>query len=161
MGIAYTKRGDSGYTYDFSGRKIRKDNYNVIIQGKIDNLQSSIDSAVLVSKGRTKKMLLDLQDKLWQTAGELSCMEECVKNPVSEKDLEQLEIFIDSLGETPNRFVRFRTKNSIIYNECRIKCRELEILLVQFLSKKKIRPVVYKYINRLSSLFFMLAYKNN
>jgi cob(I)alamin adenosyltransferase len=81
--------------------------------------------------------------------------------PVVEEDLKIIEKFTDSLGEPPKKFVRFNTLKSIQYNEARIRCRELETYLVKLLRKKQLRSVAYKYINRLSSLFFMLAYNES
>ena len=103
-----------------------------------------------------------MQKKLWQVSGELfNCDGDCLIWPVKEEDLKEMEEFIASLGETPKKFVRFDTIESIIFNECRVRCRELETHLVKFLKSKKLRPVVYKYINRMSSLFFMMAYKKS
>ena len=61
----------------------------------------------------------------------------------------------------PKKFVRFTTQTAIWFNECRVRCRELETLIVKMFREGKIRPDVYKYINRLSSLFFMLGYKSS
>ena len=49
----YTKRGDEGFTKDYSGKKISKDDIKIIIAGKIDSLQSAIDLAILNSTGKT------------------------------------------------------------------------------------------------------------
>ena len=158
----YTKRGDEGFTKDYSGKKISKDDIKIIIAGKIDSLQSAIDLAILNSTGKTKNFLGEVQKKLWQTAGEISCVDKsCILWPVEEKDLEMLEKFTDFLGEPPNKFVRFNTLKSVYYNEARIRCRELETFFVKLLRKKQIRPIAYKWVNRLSSLFFMLAYKSS
>lgn len=159
---AYTKKGDLGYTHDYSGKKIPKDDIQIICWGKVDELQAIVDLAILQAKGKVKKMLNQVQHKLWQTSGEISCSPpECVVDPVTEEDLREMEAFIDSLGEPPEHFVRFNTPGAITLNECRVRCRNLERNLVKLLRKKKLRPVVYKYINRLSSLFFMLAYKRS
>lgn len=160
MRKAYTKVGDRGWTRDFSGKKLSKDDPKIVIGGKMDSLQSAIDLALLGAKGRTKKVLEEARKKLWQSAGELSCSDrKCVPWPVTETDLTALEGFIDSLGEPPKRFLRFGTLQAIRYDECRIRCRELETFLVKPLRAKKLRPSVFRYVNRLSSLFFMLAYK--
>jgi cob(I)alamin adenosyltransferase len=145
MRKAYTKAGDQGWTRDFSGGRLAKDHATIVIGGKIDSLQSAIDLALLGARGRAKKMLEEVSKKLWQNAGE--------------EDLRALEEFTDSLGEPPKKFIRFNTLKAIRYDECRIRCRELETLMAGPLRKKKLRPIAYRYVNRLSSLFFMLAYK--
>src|SRR3989304_7373955 len=162
MRKAYTKAGDEGFTKDYSGKRIPKDDIRIVVAGKIDSLQSAIDLLILKSTGKTKKVLEEIQKKLWQTAGEISCADKlCVVWPIEEKDLEMIEKFADSLGEPPKKFVRFDTLKAICYNEARIRCRELETFSVKLLREKQIRPVAYKWINRLSSLFFMLSYKSS
>ncbi len=160
MRKAYTKKGDDGYTTDFSGKKIPKDDIKIVVSGKIDSLQSAIDVVLLNAKGDHKIFLEGVQKKLWQAAGEIACADKsCIKWPITEDDVYEIERFTDLLGEPPKKFIRFNTERAISYNECRIRCRELEIYLVKLLRKKQIRPIVSPYINRLSSAFFMMAYK--
>ena len=159
---AYTKKGDQGCTHDYSGKKIPKDDIQIVCWGKVDELQAIVDLAILQSQGEVKKILNQIQRKLWQVAGEIACSpSECLIDPVTEENLAGMEKYIDSLGQPPKHFVRFNTREAITFNECRVRCRNLERNLVKMLRKKKLRPVVYKYINRLSSLFFMLAYKKS
>ena len=157
---AYTKRGDLGYTHDYSGKKIAKDDPRIVCWGKVDELQAAVDGALLQAKGKNKKMLQDVQTKLWQISGEISCSPpECVNDPVTEGDVKEMERFIDALGDPPQKFIRFTTMEAIVLNECRVRCRNLERNLVKLLHNKTLRPVIFKYVNRLSSLFFMLAYE--
>ncbi|MDO8495266.1 MAG: ATP:cob(I)alamin adenosyltransferase [bacterium] len=159
MDKIYTKKGDRGFTADYSGRRIPKDHILVITGGKIDTLQSAIDLAILKSAKKHKLFLGWIQRKLWQTAGEISCADEtCIIDPITAEDINRLEKYIDSLGKPPQKFIRFDTEKAIIYNEARIRCRELETFLVKLLRAKKVRPLAYQWLNRLSSLFFMLSY---
>ncbi len=158
----YTALGDSGFTSDFSGLRVLKNDPVIIANGKIDNLQSSIDYVLLNDHGTYTDILKKIQQKLWQTAGEIAnCPGECIHAPITLQDLDELELYIESLGEPPNKFVRFNSKESISFNECRIRCRDLEISLVGLLREKGLRGEIYRYINRLSSLFFMLGYKTS
>lgn len=157
---AYTRKGDLGYTHDYAGKKIPKDDIRIVCWGKVDELQAAIDLAILQATGKNKQMLERVQTKLWQVSGEIACSPpECVNDPVTEGDLRLLERFIDSLGEPPHTFIRFTTIESIALNECRVRCRNMERNLVKLLRNKTLRPVIFKYVNRLSSLFFMLAYE--
>lgn len=157
----YTKRGDSGKTKLCNGQEIEKNNQVIIALSKIDSLQSALDLALLTNNDENLSFLNAIQKKLSHLAGEIA---ECPPNLISEspssQDLKELENFIDSFGQIPPGFVRFKTQKSIQWNECRIRCRDLEISLVSLLQNKKIRPEAYAYINRLSSLFFVLALKN-
>ncbi len=159
MAKVYTKKGDQGTTANYSGTRVPKDDPLILVMGKIDALQSSIDAAVLEGGKKHKPFLEWVQRKLWQTAGEISCADEkCVIDPITDGDLEKLEQYIDGLGEPPRQFIRFNTKKSIAYNEARIRCRDLETFLVKLLRDEKVRPIAYAWLNRLSSLFFMLSY---
>ncbi len=155
----YTALGDSGFTKDFSGKPMLKNDSVILANGKVDSLQSAIDMSLILTEAEHIHFLNKVQQKLWQAAGEIAnCPGECINAPITPLDLEELETYIDSLGEPPNKFVRFTNEKAIWFNECRIRCRELETHLVNLLQDKKLRPEIYKYINRLSSLFFMLGY---
>ncbi|MEK6915298.1 MAG: ATP:cob(I)alamin adenosyltransferase [Nanoarchaeota archaeon] len=154
----YTTKGDSGFTKDYSGKELPKDDWIILANGKIDSLQSAIDMALLLDTEHID-FLKVVQQKLWQASGEIAnCPGECLTSPITNDDLKKLEEYIDSLGEPPNRFVRFTNEKSIWFNECRVRCRELETFIVKLLRDGKLRGEIYRYINRLSSLFFMLGY---
>ena len=159
----YTRNGDLGMTKDFAGNELAKDDLVIVANGKIDSLQSALDMSIFLCEDEEHKVFLkEVQKKMWQVAGEIAnCPGDCLLWPVVDKDLEELENFIDSLGEPPNKFVRFTNQKSIWFNECRVRCRELEREIVNLLRGGKLRNEVYKYINRLSSLFFMLGYRSS
>jgi len=159
---AYTTKGDEGITMDFSGNKLLKDDLRILANGKLDSFQSALDMGILLVDEKHKDFLNNVQKKMWQIAGEIAnCSGDYLIDPVTPQDLENLEKYVDSLGEPPKKFVRFTNEKSIWFNECRVRCRELETLLVKLLKDGKLRPEVYKYINRLSSLFFMIGYKSS
>lgn len=159
---AYTGKGDDGNTSDYGGNRMPKDDVLIEINGSVDNLQSALDMSIFLDDGSFKDILNQVQKKLWQVAGEVAnCPGDCLIDPVTEKDLEELEKSIDGLGEPPNKFVRFNTQESIWFNECRVRCRSLERIIVKLFRDGKLRKEVYSYVNRLSSLFFMLGYKTS
>ena len=161
MSKVYTSAGDDGFTKDFSGKIYPKDDLMVVVNGKIDSLQSALDMALFLDT-RHSGFLKTVQQKLWQTSGEIAnCPVDDLNEPITDLDLKKLEEYIDSLGEPPNKFVRFTNQTSIWFNECRVRCRELELSLVKMFRDGKLRSEVYKYINRLSSLFFMLGYTSS
>lgn len=154
MKKAYTKAGDLGFTKDFSGKELSKDSLLVVVEGKIDSLQSVIDLAVLEDE-KDKEILEEVQEKLSLIAGRICKASEYY---LTEEDLKKIESFIDSLGEPPKEFIRFRNKRAIVLNECRVRCRELESHIVKLLKSQKQEESILAYVNRLSSLFFMMAY---
>ncbi|MGV8169352.1 MAG: ATP:cob(I)alamin adenosyltransferase [Candidatus Nanoarchaeia archaeon] len=156
----YTKTGDEGHTSKYDGTRVPKDDPLIILVAKVDALQGSLDLAFNQVQDKDLLPLLDhIQTKLWQTAGELSLGEpgKKIKDEITSKDLEELEHYIDKYDQKKTYFLRFRTESSARLNDARIKCRELEVHLTPFLREKKIRSEVYKYINRLSDLLYVLA----
>jgi cob(I)alamin adenosyltransferase len=139
----YTRAGDSGLTGDASGRKLPKDHPRVVRLGRIDSLQAALDLARLKARGRARAMLQEVQEKLWEEAGP--------------EDVRRLESLIASLGAPPRSFVRFGSARAIALNECRVRCRELESACTPLLRSGKMKPAAYAWLNRLSSLLFMLA----
>tara|TARA_Y100000310_G_scaffold332785_1_gene409017 strand:- start:828 stop:1325 length:498 start_codon:yes stop_codon:yes gene_type:complete len=159
----YTRKGDSGMTKDFAGKELHKSDLLIHINGKIDSFQSALDMSVMLEKKEgDKKVLEEVRKKMWQAAGEVAnCDKNCLIWPVTSEDLDELEKFVDGLGSPPEKFVRFENEKAIWFNECRVRCRDLERDLVKLFRDGKLRKEVYSYVNRLSSLFFMLGYKSS
>lgn len=156
----YTKKGDEGKTSRYDGKIVHKDDPWIILVSKVDALQGSLDLAFDTIKDKSILPIIDhIQDKLWQTAGELSLGKpgKQVKREITHEDTEILEKHIDKFDKKKEYFVRFRGESASRLNDARLKCRELEVYMTQFLKKKQIRPEVYKYINRLSDLLYVLA----
>lgn len=163
MDKVYTKKGDAGMTKDYAGKELQKDDLIIRINGKIDGFQSALDMSIFLCKDeKHKKVLEQVQRKMWQIAGEVAnCPGDCLLWPVGSDDLEELEKFIDGLGEPPKKFVRFENEKAVWFNECRVRCRDLERDLVRLYREGRVRDDVFRYVNRLSSLFFMLGYTAN
>ena len=164
MKKAYTRKGDQGTTRDFQGVSYKKSDCFISSVGKIDSLQASVDQAIYDQRGNQAYLqpLLSIQEKLWQIAGEIaSASDKYLVKKLSQQDIVCLEKKIDDLGEPPKTFVRFTTQESIHLNECRVRCRDLERKLIELKEQREIKPEILAYTNRLSSLFYMMAYKAN
>ena len=157
----YTKKGDQGTASLLDGTIVPKNHEIIIITGKLDSLQSALDSVNVVANREIKEIIQEIQEKLWQTAGEISNqgLTEIIKKPITEKDIQQLEQNIDKYHPTNNYFIRFTKETSTRINEARVRTRELETQLTKQLLENKLRPEIYKYINRLSDLLYALACK--
>ena len=163
MGV-YTKTGDKGTTTRYDGSRVPKNDFSILIVGKIDNLLAGLDSAYVGLKDKKKKELIELiQNKLWQTAGEISLGKPGKKivDEIQQKDILFLEEYIDKNTLNFNYFIRFKTESSSRLNEARVRCRELEVPLTKYFNEKKIRPEVYQYINRLSDVLYVMACNEN
>ena len=156
----YTRNGDDGVTTGYDGNDYDKDALSIKIVGVLDEFLASIDEAI-VSLGNQEKtdLLDDIQDLLWQTAGEISLGDQGknVEDAIQADDIDGLEEQIDEYNPEISHFVRYRTENGVRLNRARVECRRLERRLTPAMRDDDIRPVIYKYINRLSDLLYVLA----
>ncbi len=155
----YTRLGDDGKTYTYGNLRVPKDSYIVDINGSIDALQSSLDFS-WVHNENFRELIEFINKKLWQLGGEISLggVGMHIKDPIIEEDINHIEKEIDKLP-CPNKFVRFTKLGSVHLNEARVRCRILERDLTPVLRDNQIREEVYRFINRLSDLLFVMAYK--
>lgn len=157
----YTRGGDLGETSDYAGQRIPKDHWIIRLNGKIDSLQAAIDFCNHYAPQHAE-LLSFIQKKLWQTGGEVSLhgTGKNVTDFVTQEDVERIETEIDALlPETPHAFVRFSTPSALWFNEARVRCRDLEVELTPLMRGASVRKEVFVFINRLSDLFYALAYK--
>ena len=155
----YTKLGDDGKTFTYGNLRVPKDSYIVDINGSIDFLQSSLDFCWFYNE-EFREIIEFINKKLWQLGGEISLggIGGHIKDPIKEEDILFLEKTIDKFS-APNNFVRFTKRGSVNLNEARVRCRILERDLTPLLREGMIREEVYRFMNRLSDLLFILAYK--
>ncbi len=93
----YTKTGDKGQTSLYDGTRVDKDNIRVESYGTLDELNSYIGLCTNYANDEDKKILRDIQIKLFSISAELATKEEGkYKNKVSEDDIKNLEEIIDS-----------------------------------------------------------------
>ena len=156
----YTRNGDDGVTTGYDGNDYDKDALSIKIVGVLDEFLASIDEAIVSLENREKTDLLDdIQDLLWQTAGEISLGDQGknVEDAIQADDIDGLEEQIDEYNPEISHFVRYRTENGVRLNRARVECRRLERRLTPAMRDDDIRPVIYEYINRLSDLLYVLA----
>lgn len=156
----YTKSGDEGKTTTYAGKKVEKDHPVIIAGLKFDYVHASIDSCKSqIKKPSILDILSFLEDKLWQSAGEVSLGKpgKKVKDQVKQEDIEYIEQLIDKFNPKTNNFLRFQTESATRLNELRVRIRDLEVFLTRFLRKDQIRPLLYRFINRISDLVYVLA----
>lgn len=162
----YTFKGDEGYTKTLDGHSVSKDDCLMEVHGDIDSLQAMLDKLIAYAKysdimAQQKPLFLRIQTLLWQMGGELSQKKVggYVNQPLEESDIVDMERIIDSFKLNLDSFQRFTNLIAIDVNETRVRTRKLERTMTNYLKKQIIRPVVFKYTNRLSDYFFALAVK--
>lgn len=156
----YTRTGDKGTTALFGGKRVLKCEELVDVYGSIDELNSWVG---LIRSQRTvhseQNFLKNIQRDLFTIGsvlagwkGDLSMLsgrvDEMEKRiDVMEKDLPELRNFILPSGSSLGAYTHIT----------RAVCRRVERQTVALLQKQPVDPVIVKYFNRLSDLFFMFA----
>lgn len=158
----HTRKGDYGITHNYSGEKISKSSSLIEVIGKIDEFQSSLNmslSNLNLNKDDCHR-LIKIHKKLRQLAGELSLglISKNVKDPITKKDIVELEVWINQIKVDKPIFIIFNSTLPSLINESRVRCRSLERWLTKSDLKIVVRHYIRSYINRLSDYLFVLAY---
>ena len=156
----YTKTGDNGTTALYGGKRVPKCEELVDLYGSIDELNSWIglvtscpeiyDIRSFLGEIQTDLFLIGSTLSGWKGShaklnGRIGEMEARIDN--MEKNLPGLSSFIIPGGSQLGSFIHIT----------RSICRRAERQTVAFSQKKSIDPVIIRYLNRLSDLFFVLA----
>ena len=156
----YTKTGDKGTTALFGGKRVLKCEELVDVYGSLDELNSWVGYIIAqVTKTDEKKFLQTIQSDLFTIGsvlagwhGDISFLETRITEmetriDAMEKQLPELKNFILPGGSVTGASVHL----------ARGICRRVERQAVALSQKQTLDPVVLKYLNRLSDLFFMFA----
>ena len=156
----YTRTGDTGTTALFGGKRVLKCEELVDVYGSIDELNSWVGYvASQLATPDVQQFLETIQSDLFTIGstlagwkGDVSALEPRIKEMESridlmEKDLPVIRNFILPGGSPLGAYTHIT----------RSVCRRVERQTVALLSKQHVDPVILKYLNRLSDLFFMLA----
>jgi len=147
--IFYTGKGDDGASL-IKGKKIAKSDSLFGLLGKIDELIVSLSFSMLLAKHESTKKNCGYSIKyLWNLSSFI-----CGYGESPEDDISLLESEISSINkEIPkiNNFIVPGTNDiSCSLNNCRIICRAAERKMVK-------NNIIFKWINRLSSLLFVMS----
>ena len=162
----YTKTGDKGTTSLIGGTKVLKSDLRIEAYGTVDELNSYTGLCRdLVTDETCKKILQEVQDRLFTIGSSLACdpeKESKMKIPdLKEPDVEFLEKEIDRMGE-----VLPEMKNFILpgghptvshLHIARCVCRRAERCCVRLQEGRTEEGLIIKYLNRLSDYLFILA----
>jgi cob(I)alamin adenosyltransferase len=163
----YTKSGDDGETSLFGGMRVPKDDLRIRAYGTVDELNSVLGLVLAEGGGSAspefRKRILRVQHELFQLGGELAIPRG--KTPgfaiINEPDVERLEHEIDSMEEVLPTLKSFilpgGSRDSAILHLARTVSRRAERELVSLHRGEPQRPVVLRYLNRLSDYLFVCA----
>ena len=161
----YTKTGDKGQTSLFDGSRVDKDDLRVECYGTLDELNSYIGLCSVYAKDNDKKILRDIQLKMFSVSAELATREEGkYKNIVVEDDITHLENLIDEYIAKIDKVDAFIVPGTSVLSAnlhvARTICRRAERRIYSLNKIEKINPLLLKYINRLSDLIYAIARYN-
>ncbi|GHT26565.1 cob(I)yrinic acid a,c-diamide adenosyltransferase [Planctomycetales bacterium] len=165
--MIYTRAGDSGTTYLFSGQVVPKDDLRICVCGEIDELTSVLGIARAEELQpqhneiifRIQKELIGLctdVSEISETAGDISAQR------ITAQHILQIEKDIDAANLPPlTEFViPGKSRRSAYLHLARTVCRRAERNLTSLIrSEPKISGFLLQYLNRLSDLLFVLAEK--
>lgn len=166
--IFYTGKGDKGASA-MGKKKIPKDNSLFHVLGTLDEVNSWVGFARTEALKNKKKYawvvatLLEVQESLFVAQAQVAAigMGWKPKIRITEKHIEEAHARIANVDERVPQLKNFvipgGSELSSRIDIARTISRRLERMAVAFSKKKKVRPELLQYLNRLSSVLFALA----
>lgn len=156
----YTKKGDGGKTSLANGIRISKSDDRIELLGTIDELNSAVGMAKVLTEGSRKEMLSRIQRELMQIMAGIA-------DPgngdyrVSDEQTKELEKQIDSMEASFPR-----AKEFVLYGGCELSARLDMARAIARRAERRFQkaaqyygadPKALQYVNRLSDYLYMAA----
>jgi cob(I)alamin adenosyltransferase len=160
----YTAKGDQGQT-DLLGERVAKDDPRIEALGSLDEASSSLGFArALAASEGTPTLLIDVQRDLYQIMAELAFTPELrpARHTLGSERVAWLEAETDRITAEitlPREFILpGETAAGAALDVARTVVRRAERTVVSLVGGSHIsNPQLVRYLNRLSSLLFVLA----
>jgi len=161
MSAYYTRGGDKGETYVCDRQRASKASQRVAAYGDVDELNAAIGLARAACKDKGIDRILErLQRELFVLGADLSAPGGKVPR-ITVTHVKRLEsdadVIAKEIGELKHFILPAGTELATRLHLARAVCRRAERSIVVLAEKEKIGDQVVPYINRLSSLLFVLA----
>jgi len=156
----YTRTGDTGTTGSFSGKRYRKDDTKIELNGLIDEVSVSLEKIryYIPKEDKQYKQLNKIIEAMYLLGAEISMGKTTGLNKYIDKGfVEKLEEQIDDFNIKLEGFQTFNTLEALTSEESRVRVRRLERFATKLLRHEQLRETVYKYLNRLSDYLFMIS----
>jgi cob(I)alamin adenosyltransferase len=161
----YTRTGDDGYTGLLGDARVPKYAPRPQAYGTVDELSSALGLArATVRTVRSREILLDVQRHLYRIMTELAAIPEVAGrfDHTTAQDVTQLERLADELGveiDLPQEFIiPGDTLAGAALDLARTVARRAERMVARLTHQEAFKNrEVLRYLNRLSSLLFVLA----
>ena len=168
----YTKTGDDGETSLGNFERVAKYDLRVEAYGTVDELNSHLGMARLVSTGDMAAKLSSIQNDLFDLGADL-CRPNMDKDGEADYEVlrivrsqvERLEQEIDTMNEPIEPLKTFilpgGSQLAAHLHVCRTVARRAERLAVELAFHDHVNPEATKYLNRLSDWFFVASRISN
>ncbi|KJW13436.1 cob(I)yrinic acid a,c-diamide adenosyltransferase [Levilactobacillus spicheri] len=162
----YTKGGDKGTTSLYDGQRVKKDSLRVETYGTFDELNANISLAdKLCVSPKNKAILQRVEYKMFFLQGEIATQDtkKFLENSrvISDEDVHGLERVIDQYTAELPKVTSFILPGASLagaqLHVCRTVCRRAERQFVRFGADVAVRPVLERYVNRLSDFLYIMA----
>lgn len=165
----YTRRGDGGETDLFGGKRVRKDALRVEAYGCVDELNAALGVVSSELQDEDLRGYLEvIQASLFDLGAELAtpnaedvAAKVRTGRRIASEDIDELETWTDRLEEELAPLVNFLlpggARAAALLHLARTVCRKAERRAVSLAAQEKISPLLVRYLNRLSDLFFVMA----
>ncbi|MBT3216962.1 MAG: cob(I)yrinic acid a,c-diamide adenosyltransferase [Candidatus Marinimicrobia bacterium] len=159
-----TKTGDSGTTGLADGSRVSKADPKICAIGDVDELNSIIGNAKVVSPlSEWKSLLTEIQNDLFNLGGELSLPNES-KPLLNNKRIDALEILTNKMNNLLSPLEEFILPEGNEFatriHMARAICRRAERSVINIIGTDN-SNVSIRYLNRLSDYLFVLARSSN
>lgn len=160
----YTRKGDSGQTSIWGGRRLSKDDTRMEAIGAVDECNAAIGLALATGlPGDLNSLLRAVQARLFVVGSELMAPDRTGSGRnlprLNETDVVSLEAAIDSLEsrlpELRNFILPAGNSAAAALHVARAVCRRAERRVATLSRVEGIVPVVPAYLNRLADLLFV------
>ena len=165
----YTRRGDSGETDLFGGRRVGKDDARVCAYGEVDELNAVLGAArAELQDADLVEWLSTIQLSLFDLGSELA-NPEIEKRAASgkplprvvEAEVDELEGWIDRLDGELEPLKSFvlpgGARAAALLHLGRTVCRRAERQVIALSRDQPVAALLIRYLNRLSDLLFTMA----
>ena len=163
MSPFYTKTGDDGTTGLLGSSRVKKSDLRIEVLGTLDELSASLGLARSLSNTTVNDELKAVQVCIYQVMSEVAATDENVERfqTIGDVQIQQLEEKIEkyeNASTKPSEFILpGDTAASATLSVARTIARRAERRLVELQEHQKtLRPVLLKYLNRLSSFLYIL-----
>lgn len=155
----YTREGDEGKTGLCDAKKVAKTSSRIVAIGEVDELNSVIGLCRCLCRDKDICGNLErIQNELFILGSDLANAKGVSITDAHVKETErEIDGITEEIGELDKFVLPFGTELAARLHFARAVCRRVERSICRLAEKEKVSAEVLQYINRLSSLLFVLA----